>query len=742
MNLYWLSRNVAIPTVDISDTEIGETPASSAPMIVRDRSSFSNPSKIESEILNRMESAARQFEKGTGKEDIRSQVMVDQVIGLGSPNAVASAIENILDLKGNGENRVAYLCPLFIYDNGVKVKLVLIHPALKNNVRDARRLFQQALDLSLPVIERMVEARKKKPLQVDEKNPGKHLLEKKADGKIGFDPYRVSFEKEFNRYLSKTFETLSLNRVNTDLFERRVMSELASRKQITALTPEYHVVAQEVTIDNKGEFASQPEIISHYRVLADALKTIILPKLKTIAEQKSFTGWVPQADSEDNIQPLIDLVQRFPNEGLTSKPELQFKEQINQVLEVLQKVMTKTEEVAEQKTEKQIRQRVEKYIENIKANSLDPQKRFITSIDFVKETFESDEDRGEVKKDLMNSMGGLSLRNNAEQDIVVFVHPHYFLFVEVQLTRLAELDPKARKRLDLLKKIKQNIVSRPELAAELNKGIPGDQYEELTRLLNMWEGRLQEKLKQEAIDQTYDVTKGFVFSLLHLGISGALWAMIGGFMGGLLFGVSVVSLIFLAKVYAKRSAVNIQKKTEEKQSESVAASDAPVNAEAQAKAIAQKNFYNSVNKKAKDLVVPVRFETLAHRSFTSKDIEKSMKDFYKQIPELKNNKGLAGWEASAEGRKKLTASIDQALLTEHIKIKVPENLFKAGMPEYWYINAADWKTKRTHLSDGFRKMLDDNRTDKLKQEMYKHLVNCVEAPHNPNYRKYIVDRSK
>lgn len=115
MNLYWLSRNVAIPTVDISDTEIGETPASSAPMIVRDRSSFSNPSKIESEILNRMESAARQFEKGTGKEDIRSQVMVDQVIGLGSPNAVASAIENILDLKGNGENRVAYLCPLFIY---------------------------------------------------------------------------------------------------------------------------------------------------------------------------------------------------------------------------------------------------------------------------------------------------------------------------------------------------------------------------------------------------------------------------------------------------------------------------------------------------------------------------------------------------------------------------------------------------------------------------------------------------
>jgi hypothetical protein len=194
----FLLKSVATYSFDEADV-IKDQPVNS-PIVVRDRSSYGNPGSVASKILNALEERAKKFERNEMPEDAISLVTVDQFVNvIGTPTQVQDVLDRILDLRGKGNERIAFFSPFIINDKGkTALKLALIHPPLRNNVRDARKLYEKCIETSIEYASRIFENRKKNTVDIS-KAPQK------------FDMYFFSYAGEFRRFVDRVFDFYKLN---------------------------------------------------------------------------------------------------------------------------------------------------------------------------------------------------------------------------------------------------------------------------------------------------------------------------------------------------------------------------------------------------------------------------------------------------------------------------------------------------------------------------------------------------
>ena len=231
-------------------------------------------------------------------------VLIDTIMLLTEePDKILEIIKLITDHRNGGEEKIAYMYPFLIQEgNKSIVKIAFIRPptAGRGMPRDASQFCEIAMRDSIPILNRLVSARKKKVLKIPIENPGSLIIKKKnttQDDAItgNLYPQLISFEQELRNFLDSGFRYLDKNIIKKkesnailDATLKKAYLEikglpmphaladwldyLVHSHQITRIENNYYIVYENT--DNGFE-----EIRKHICVHKEALEKHVLPKL-------------------------------------------------------------------------------------------------------------------------------------------------------------------------------------------------------------------------------------------------------------------------------------------------------------------------------------------------------------------------------------------------------------------------------------------------------------------------------
>jgi len=457
-----------------------ETKTELPPIVVRDRAVYGNTTTVAIKILDALEQRAKKMERKELPEDAMSLVTVDEFINVSATsNQVQDVLNRLLDRDGKGKDQIAFFSPYVINDKGKTVlKLALIHPPLRNNVRDARRLYEKCISTSIEYISRIFENRKKKSID-PLKGPQK------------FDIYFFSYANEFKRFVDSVFAHHKLHRLDTSDFEKKVLAGLAEQGFLTEVSKNYYIVSQD-----KGQ---DGEVRAH------------LTYLKTGLVDTSLTQ-----EQKYNLQDIINQLELNTDKIDDEKNKIKLDE-------LKSNLINRLIETAKNPDKRDLTWiNFEKELQNIQYPKI--------------------EDAEILRSEMFNEFGGVSHINKEGLIVCCFVHPHYFSLVESHITRLSLTQPEYRKKLEWLKKIKQKIQSIPALDDEFDRKIPDEQRLELAKELATFKYQLENRLSKEKFDQKYDSSKGYTMLLisgLALGLMGLTFGPLGVIFGLVPAGIAV-----------------------------------------------------------------------------------------------------------------------------------------------------------------------------------------------------------
>ncbi len=761
-----MSEEPIIPQPEVAAPEIGDNQfVSHRPKIlVKDRTIFAHPSPVEFEILGRLEDKARLFQQDQVKEKSPTYlVTIDQFKNEATPSALQRALERITDARGNGQNRVAYLYPFLLQEGGkVRLKLALIHPPLVDNMRDAFDFVRQCFDFSKPQIDAIIKSRRNRPVNLPEQNPGAALMVTRKDNKAAFVPRALALENEVKRLIHKAFKDLELSPLATGDFVQRFVQYAKSKNYLYEVINDYHIVIDELRLDDLGHYEQTPELIEHYRAQVDALENQLLPWLKNHAEKHTgghgqtfvqgasefaakFANSVPGRNQrKEKAVALTKLIKTFPHDRVTDENFNKNWQKIHHAFEILEKLDRLKDDLITRRHQKNTENLANRLSTKIRAHSSNPDIRDITEINLREEirgvNILDDESISHYSHKLFDMLAtefGFWVRPEHKEDLsqVYLVDPCYFLAIEAHMARQAVSSKSYAARLEILYEIEKSIKGHPALADRLNSQISEGQKAEFASTSHRYTSERKEKAKRAEFDSKYNIVQGVLLSLGWL----FLFAAIGALNTMWVAGGGLLTLPLLAKLFFKRR----QKK--EKQSEGSApqetggaiddelgGAEVPAAADLQKeKDEKKKDFYKKVNQVVAGQLIPPRFKTLAHRTFSGSDLAANLDVLIEKLPEFKKFK---------KEPEKILRNIDVALNLAFVKIRLPENLITGDESPFWYIPLSDFKTSREAIGEGFRQMMNDKPPGSKMHEIYKHLVNCVEMYHLPQYSKFIVKR--
>jgi hypothetical protein len=263
---------VTIKALPIDDVQVEtQSDVGYSPMLVEDRGHFSNTnSTYLNNILMLLETKAKRFEstKANGDPEVpEDPVYLLKIRDLEgrSSQTFSNSIKSLVTVDQKVKNRqakpIAVLCPLILFEGGsLKIEFVLIYPPSKNGMRDARPLYQKCIEISSKSITEALKDRRKKTVSLS------NVPEE-------FDPYYLSYDRELKRRIDKEFDKQQLQRINTDDFERNLISLLARNELVTAASEDYFIVTEE-----PGDDA---EVTAHINYLREGMEKIKDPLLKS-----------------------------------------------------------------------------------------------------------------------------------------------------------------------------------------------------------------------------------------------------------------------------------------------------------------------------------------------------------------------------------------------------------------------------------------------------------------------------
>jgi hypothetical protein len=547
----------------------------------------------------------------------------------------------------------------------------------------------------------------------------------------------MSFESRLKILLDKAFElaktndgrSIALKRLDTDLFERQLIARLKEAKQLIQIIPGYHVIASEVSLNDRGEYLSKPEVVTHYEMMKIALQNSVLYKLKEVAQKNNQTTWLnkPQEPGDEG---LIDLIKSFPWNAFNSEAGLLFKNQAMKAIEILEALATHQSQVSSQKEEKKVNQYVARYIEKIKENSKNEAIRDLTRINFETEAFESVKMREQVTQMLLDKMGGVLKNDSDGQTRAWFVHPHYLAYVEVNLAEHAEKDKNYRMRYEILKEINNKLENHPEL----NKGIEPKQLAEFKKLIGVYEKRVENEKSRETVRKNGETPWGSHF------LSGIYFSLLGagglafGWFAGILLGVIGTALFIKAiKPVLYPKVGQAKQKSESKESDGNSLSDDQLSqqlatngsqnssnelSEAELKKQkAEQQFSANLQKYLIQTFIPEKFDHLPELMFSSNEILDRKAEIAAKFPRMK---------AALNDDQKFIATLNAAA-KDIVRIRVHDGILKKNSkaPTYWYLRLSDW-SHRTRVADQLRDGDVNKDSRYYGDDMCKYLIQCLE----------------
>lgn len=725
-----------------------EVPTSA--IVVQDRSSLSAPNTADMEILAKLDEKLRFIEqKKVSVNDPTYYLALDH-ISVANATALESAIKKVADLANNGKNRVAYLYPMLVsHHSKPAFQLFLFYPPKnKAAVRDAGPLRRAAMAKSEPLIRSLLEAKRSKPTEIEEEDPGASLI--KLDGKgARFYPDFFALEYDFRRLLKKSYDKLQMPYIEIpDFFED--LRDFFSRATdlVDTIGDRYHIVIDQLMLDENGNYARVPEVIRHYRVLADGLEKFVLNVLYDKAKKAGVSAYVSQLEnyratfvvtaepgrkqSKEKVDALMHLASEYPYDRIQDRENHQIRDKLNDTLNWLRVLIEKKDKLVNRKNQQTVDnllQKIENMVQTNTRQNLD-----LFQIDLRREIVRTVKDEAQAmamendfEKRLTVRFGSYKITASDGSSTFYFVDQKYMSSVLENLSRQMKTDPAAAERYEIALQIYEQLAKRKDPA--LDQGLSAEERINLSQLRALNINKHVETKQNEQRANKYNIPQGVLVSL----ISAILFAAAMFYSTQLFWLVFPLTLLSVISFYR----INFQSKPKSKSNGSAfnkvaheeheAADSAARQAAEQAAIVKQKvATYGSA------MVFPYMPSKHSERVLTEDEFRSKVRlaapEIKRNVPELGGLEGKALEEAAYE-----------ALREESVCIVIPTEIVKKSLnkvPPALYINYKDFASDQTRnkIAEEYRQIFKPNLKE-FEQEFYRYLINTLEVKYYPYLKK-------
>lgn len=719
-------------------------------IVVQDRSSLSAPNTADMEILAKLDEKLRFIEqKKVSVNDPTYYLALDH-ISVANATALEGAIKKVADLANNGKNRVAYLYPMLVsHHSKPAFQLFLFYPPKnKAAVRDAGPLRRAAMAKSEPLIRSLLEAKRSKPTEIEEEDPGASLI--KLDGKAArFYPDFFTLEYDFRRLLKKSYDKLQIPYIEIPDFFEDLRSFFARATDIVdTIGDRYHIVIDQLMLDENGNYARVPEVIRHYRVLADGLEKFVLNVLYDKAKKAGVSAYVSQLESyratyvvtaepgrkqsKEKVDALMQVAGEYPFDRIQDRENHQIRDKLNDTLNWLRVLIEKKDKLVNRKNQQTVDnllQKIENMVQTHTRQNLD-----LFQIDLRREIVRTVKDEAQAmamendfEKRLTVRFGSYKANASDGSSTFYFVDQKYMSSVLENLSRQMKSDASAAERYEIAQQIYEQLAKRKDPA--LDQGLSAEERINLSQLRALNINKHVETKQNEQRANRYNIPQGVLVSL----ISAILFAAAMFYSTQLFWLVFPLTLLSVISFYR----INFQSKPKSKSNGSAnskmsaeehEAIDHNARQAAEQAAITKQKIatYGSA------MVFPYMPSKQSERVLTEDEFRTKVR---LAAPEIKRNVAeLAGLDGKA-----LEEAAYEALREESVCIVIPTEIVKKSLnkvPPALYINYKDFASDQTRnkIAEEYRQIFKPNLKE-FEQEFYRYLINTLEVKYYPYLKK-------
>lgn len=717
-------------------------------IVVQDRSSLTAPNSADMEVLAKLDEKLRFIEaKKVSVNDPTYYLALDQV-SVANPTALEAAVKKVADLANGGKNRVAYFYPMLVSHHSKPVfQLFLFYPPKsKAGGRDAGPLRRAAFAKSEPLLRSLLEAKRSKPTEIEEEDPGAVLVKPDAKG-IRFYPDFFSLEYDFRRLLKKSYDKLHIPYIEIpDFFEDLRGFFERNSDLVDRIGDRYHIVIDQLMLDEGGDYARVPEVIRHYRVLADGLEKFVLNVLFDKAKKGGASAYVGQIEnyrttqvmtaqpgrkqSKEKVEALMRLAAEYPYDRIQDRENSAIREKVNETLSWLQVLIEKKDKLVnrkQQQTVENLLQKIENMVQTHTRQNLD-----LFQVDLHREVLRAVKDEAQAaimeadfEKRLMTRFGSYKLMLQDGSSTLYLLDQKYMSSVLENLSRQMRTDGGAAERYEIATQIYEQLVKRKDPA--LDQGLSAEERINLSQMRAHNVNKNAEKKQLDRNANRYNIPQGVLVSL----ISAILFAAAMFYSTQLFWLVFPLTLLSVVAFYR----INFESKPKKKDAAGALAENGHAD-EADSMARQMQEQANITKQKVATygsaMVFPYMPKKFSERVLTEDEFRSKVKiaapDVKRQVPELG---GLDG--------KALEQAVYDTLREEAVCIVIPTEIVKKSLnkvPSAVYIDYKDFASDQTRnkIAEEYRTIFKPNLKD-FEQEFYRYLINTLEVKYYTYLKK-------
>jgi hypothetical protein len=594
----------------------------------------------------------------------------------------------------------------------------------------------------------LLEAKRSKPTDIEEEDPGAVLVKPEARG-AKFYPDFFSLEYDFRRLLKKSYDKLQMPYIEIpdffddlrDFFDRN--HDLVDR-----IGERYHIVIDQLVLDDAGNYARVPEVIRHYRVLADGLEKFLLHVLYERAKKGGASEYAAQLDnyratqvvtaqpgrkqSREKVEALMKLAADFPFDRIQDRESNALREKLNEALSYLRVLIEKKDNLVnrkQQQTVDNLRQKIENLIQSNTRQNLD-----LLQIDLYREVMRLVKDEAQAQtiladfeRRLMARFGSYKVTGQDGTSVWYFLDQKYMSSVLENLSRLMVNDGGAAERYEIATQIYEQLAKRKDPA--LDQGLSAEERINLSQLRAHNLNKAAEKKQLEQKANRYNIPQGVLVSM----ISAILFAAAMFYSTQLFWLIFPLTLVSVISFYR----INFQSSAKARSGDKGSKTSDPGSGESsgqqakqmheQANAMRQKIAAQSAA-----MVFPYNPKKFSERVLTEEEFREKVRlaapEVKRKVPELA---GLDG--------KALEQAVYEALREEAVCIVIPPEIVKKSMnkvPPALYIDYKDFASEQTRnkIAEEYRTIFKPNLKD-YEQEFYRYLINTLEVKYYTYLKK-------
>ncbi|TGL78412.1 hypothetical protein [Leptospira yasudae] len=688
-----------------------------------------------------------------------------------SPPSVDMALRQLIDYEKKGKNKSAYIYP-FLVRNGAKVlaRIAIASPQ-KEAKTDVTPYRVACFEFSEEMIDLILQNRAKRPKLPDEDNPGAFLLHKNKAGKNWLFPKLASLEAEFSTLLKRGFQPYSY--IPMMDFLRDFLTYANKKNYVMKILPDYHLILDDLQLNQDGSYVNQPEVIAHYRCQADALEKFAIPYLKELSTRAGYSLFGTRIaefeqthiqmvepgrkQNSEKVKALISLINDYPFDRETDELGKKVSETCRLSIQILSKLMEEKDRLVERKEENVFKSLKSRLLNKIAENTLEQQTLYRFSPEQkLKSSGLLDESRypsliEELKRDITAQYAMKEVQKPDQTVEIYAVDPGYMAAVLHKLSGMATSNPAYQKDLEIAREINASL-SNPKHPG-LNAKLKAENIVKLQQGIQAMEQLEAEKQRSQEFAKKFNLPMGmlgFVASMILFLIASVHFKTTGILFVGI--PVSLFLGLMIAFYFRDKEKSDILTNGSSSgslgsgfkgeygsmtssSSDGYYSGDDSEDEHFQSKGETPKEKKVSlIAKGAERFVFPSRFTKITDKIHDSRSLRKKI---FENLDNIRNSVAHLKTEKDDD---KVASTIEYALLQNSATILIPDDIVPQGMPGSIILSHNDLKAPliRDQISEFLRNEAQKKKYDKKLVKYYTFLINTIEV----EYYKYLPSRKK